>query len=107
MRATMSWRGGPHVRRSYTREDCSTLSMALIHTAAHIHHGWSLGELVLSDMSIGVSFNKSVELLNLYIILACMVEMYKALRNLPRLLNLAYMLSTAAPMMYHEKTMNS
>ena len=83
------------------------MSMALIHTAAHIHHGWSLGELVLSAMSIGVSFNKSVELLNLYIILACMVEMYKALRNLPRLLNLAYMLSTAAPMMYHEKTMNS
>ena len=58
--------------------NCSTLSMTLIRTAAHIYHGWSLGELVLSDMSFGVSLDKSVELLNLLLILACMVELYKA-----------------------------
>ena len=68
---------------------------------------WSVGELVLFDISTGDSLDKSVKLLDLNIILACMVEQYKVWRNLPRLLNSVNMISMTAPMMYQEKTMNS
>ena len=103
--------------------DSPTVSPALSPT--HLHHDqfpvaggdeellsdmfsfWSVGELVLSDISTGDSLDKSVKLLDLNIILACMVEQYKAWRSPPRLLNSVNMISTTAPMMYQEKTMNS